>query len=1489
MYVMANFSYFCQLKLKSIKKTLKIVGFLIAGIVLFLASTYILLQNNKIQNFLVRKVTTELSSTLHTKVTVGHISFLLFNTITIDNLSIDDLKHKSLLSIKSCHASFDFFKLFAGQVIVHSLTLDGLYGNIEMDKSGKSNIDFILRELNKNKNSKDSNVRYKISRFILKHSSFNFTNYKSVLSAADNLFNSNKLRFTGIDIDLSIDFMNKDSLNATLHSLSANEGSGLSVSNLSTKIIANTKELKLPYISIALPHSEIQLEAVSFRYDSLVNLKNFEEKVKLSLPIKSAYISFSDLKAFAPQLADAHGAVRLKGEVSGRIANIRLKKIDVAYGASMTMKGDLDISGLPHLDDVFLFGKLTELKASKHDIQDLVADVTRKPFFLPKEIDKLGMLKFKGTVSGFMNNLVTFGHLDTNLGDVSADVLFKFENQMNDLAFNGNIKTNNFELGKLLPESKLGNVTLEFTTSGTKKQNEALKGKVSADIALLTFNNYAFRDITLEGKYDGKGYDGYLDIEDQNIIANFNGKVDLTKQLPVYNFELMVSGARLHELNLIKSYPNSELSFNTKINLVGKSLDDINGVIRFENIDFFNQNKRINYDRMLIFTRNENDFTHFAITSDLINGSVSGNFRYSSLGRTFTNIIHKYLPSIPLPKVTTESKEDNHLDVDLTIGNLSHITRVLNLPYTTDGTSTLRGFIDEKSNEISMQAFVQTCNIAKQRIDSIQLYISCPQDKLQLNTTAKLVDNKGFTKVSLVSSAFDNELTNKLIWKNSLAVNNAGELDLKAHIINNNGKLAAQLSVLPSQIIISDSTWNLGRSTVNINADSTISIQDFKFGKSATQFVHVNGVISKNHKDSLNLSMSKLNLDFVMKIVKLQGISLGGLVSGKATLFGVLNQPIFEAGLFVKDFSLNNKLIADGYVNSKWDKQNSMLVAHGTFLDNKKDTVLTAKAVYTPRTDTIDVMYHSKRTSLEFLSRYFGNIVENFKAYASGDIRMYGPLKYGVTFEGDALIKDAQFTISSMHTSYSFSDSIHMTSKVLEFKNIKVFDQEKNPATLTATLKHNGLFQHLKYDLKLKGNNILGMNTKSEDNEYFFGKAYAKGSVRIFGDEKETNIMVDAVTQPKTKCYTQMGGASMVADNNFVKFINKNQHRKEKEKPTASSETNVIVKTNLQIEVTPDAAMELIIDPKSGDMISGNGNGNLRVEFDSKSPVKLFGTYTINKGNYQFTLQNVIRKDFKIDKGSTIEWNGSPFGAEVDIRGIYSVTASLSDLMDVKQLSTITTRTSVPVNCVLELSDNLMKPVVTFDIELPTSDDGVKQLIKNIISTNEMMNKQMIYLLVFNKFFTPEYLRNYSFGGNEFVSFGLTTVSAQLNSWFSKMINSNNVSLGLDYKKLTNMSSDEYKAQILYQPNKRWIVNGNMGYRADNYSTNKFIKDVDVEYLLTDEGAFRAKLYNRTVDKYQVGTAVDMQGISLMYKENFSDMNEMKNYYLNLIGVGKKK
>jgi hypothetical protein len=395
--------------------------------------------------------------------------------------------------------------------------------------------------------------------------------------------------------------------------------------------------------------------------------------------------------------------------------------------------------------------------------------------------------------------------------------------------------------------------------------------------------------------------------------------------------------------------------------------------------------------------------------------------------------------------------------------------------------------------------------------------------------------------------------------------------------------------------------------------------------------------------------------------------------------------------------------------------------------------------------------------------------------------------------------------------------------------------------------------------------------------------------VRIFGDEKEANIVVNAVSQPQTKCFIKMGGASKVSDNSFINFVNKKVETKKEISQRKTSNSDFNVKVDLQIDVTTDAEMELIVDPKAGDMITGKGDGNLRVVFDTNSSIKLYGTYAINNGYYLFTLQNAIRKEFKIDKGSTIAWTGDPFNAQVKIRALYPLTASLKDLLDETQLRTIS-RTSVPVNCVLKLSENLMKPTISFDIELPSSDEGVKQQVRNIINTDEMMNRQIMYLLLVNKFFRPDYLRatTSNIASNEGVSFLASTLSGQMNSWLSQMQISN-FTLGFDWRKSDEIIN-EYQAQILYQPNNRWIINGNFGYSDDINLTNKIIGDIDAEYLLTESGKIRLKGYNHTINRYQLTTnAKTTQGFGTLYKEDFASFDDLVSYYWHLLTFSSKK
>ena len=146
------------------------------------------------------------------------------------------------------------------------------------------------------------------------------------------------------------------------------------------------------------------------------------------------------------------------------------------------------------------------------------------------------------------------------------------------------------------------------------------------------------------------------------------------------------------------------------------------------------------------------------------------------------------------------------------------------------------------------------------------------------------------------------------------------------------------------------------------------------------------------------------------------------------------------------------------------------------------------------------------------------------------------------------------------------------------------------------------------------------------------------------------------------------------------------------------------------------------------------GTGNIRTEFYNKGDVKLFGNYRIQQGIYKFSLQEVIRKDFIIQDGSNITFNGPPLDANLDIEAYYTVTsASLNDL--IPDASSIVQQPNVKVNCIMHLSGILLHPTVRLDIALPNERDEIQALVKNYISTDEQMNMQTLYLLGIGKFY----------------------------------------------------------------------------------------------------------------------------------------------------------
>lgn len=1456
-----------------------------------LLTSFILLKNNAVQNRIADEAAKQLCEKLNTKVSISKVNYEFFNKFSFDSLYVEDLQHDTLLFVEKAHSNFDFWHFFKGKFFFNHIELDKLHANLVIDSKGKNNFDFIIKAFQKPKKDKPTSVEFNFSEIKLVDSRFHFTNLKYEAKKESELFDGNRMRFSNLNGKIKVNYLKADSLAAYIESLSFTEKSGLQLKNLTTSIFGFKKGFWMPRFEVSLPNSTLLMDSVRMTFDSISQLKDIKNNVRWNAKILPSTIIASDLIAFYPNLKNINQPISIQGNVKGMISGFSLKGLEVKYGKSLTMKTDLDLNGFPNLEETFVFADIKNFQINKGEAQDLIARLTNRPFLLPKELSQLGNVKYSGNISGFFSNLVAYGNIVTDLGNMKTDILLQFENKMQDLRYNGTLSTKNFQLGTLLASKDLGKTSFSVTTNGTKLSKKPFQGNIKGNIAEIYLNKYNYQKIMLDGTYDGNGFDGNINIDDPNLQADFNGVVDVkNKKMPVFNFDIDVANANVYALKLTNKYKDSQLSFSGNTNMVGNSLDNINGFLALNDIHFVNGEKVLELNELLFESRINAQDSKFTISSDFLNGTFDGIFKYSTLPQTIKALVENYIPALSGKAAPNRNVKggNNFLNIDLTLSDTKKISEVLELPFTIDGNTLVKGYIDDRKQSVMLNAETPFISFGNKKLQDINISLDNKNHKLNLQGKAGFYFKKDLVNLNLKATAANDSLYTQLGWHNSDSANYEGEFQAVTKFNKIEDLTTAQINILPTQVLIADTIWDLKPSKITLKTDSSFLVENFKF-QNENQYITLDGLISRKQQDGLKVEMNELQIGYILDLLNLKTISIKGKSSGNVNVYSLMKQPIFEADLTVRDVILNDTKIGNALIHSTWNNQTKEINASGTFFDKDNKKLAIANGVYVPKKDSLDFIFNTEKLNLAFLQRYMQTIASNIQGVGTGTVRMYGPSKT-LGFEGKIFAENAKATIDYLKTTYSFSDSVYLTRKSITFKNITILDKDKNTGILNGYVTHNGIFKDMKYDVKVTTRNLLALNTKVTDNDFYYGTAYAAGNVHIYGTETDVYFDINLVSRPKTKFYLSIGSAEIANENDFITFVNKSPQKTEKEKKIAVEEKTSNIYLNMMMDVNPDANIQLVIDPKGGDNISAVGNGNLRLTYDPNNESRLYGGYTIEKGNYLFTLQNLLRKEFKIEQGSSITWSGDPFQGKLDIKAIYPVTASLKDLMD-ETLMSSSTRSSVPVNVYLNITDELLNPTIKFDIDLPSSDETIKYQVKNLINTQDMMSMQVGYLLLFGKFFTPDYARTVATSTTNntmslFSSAALGTAFSQLNSMLSQF--SNNLTVGFNARNVgygTNTFSNlEYEGQLFYQPNNRLIINGNFGYINDNLIKNKFISDVDLEYILTNNGKLRVKAYNHTFDRYtiQLRSSQFIQGAGIVYKESFNSWEELMRQYLRL-------
>ena len=83
--------------------------------------------------------------------------------------------------------------------------------------------------------------------------------------------------------------------------------------------------------------------------------------------------------------------------------------------------------------------------------------------------------------------------------------------------------------------------------------------------------------------------------------------------------------------------------------------------------------------------------------------------------------------------------------------------------------------------------------------------------------------------------------------------------------------------------------------------------------------------------------------------------------------------------------------------------------------------------------------------------------------------------------------------------------------------------------------------------------------------------------------------------------------------------------------------------------------IEIIFDENTNSRISGYGNGKIIINSDYSGAFALSGDFTAEKGYYYYKSLGFIERQFEINKGANIKWDGEPYSGVLSANASYNV------------------------------------------------------------------------------------------------------------------------------------------------------------------------------------------------------------------------------------------
>jgi len=1432
---------------------------MLIGLLLLMIISSIVLSIPAVQTYIAKKVTTSVNDKYGTNIKIEKVDLSFLGSIVLKEVYIEDYQKDTLIYVKKLNTSLrSAARLMHGEFLFGKVILEKFVFNMRIYKDNSlSNLDVFIEKLDSEPAIPSDKPFYMSMRSVnLKNGVYRFYD--------DNLENPEMVNLKSLNAKLTDFVIEGSEVLTNIDKLSFEGFYGLHVENMKAAFSYLKDQIRLDGMELVTANSSLTGD-LSLHYQA-GTLKDFNNLVRWDFKIVDSDISMKDINLYYPEFGNNFRA-KLSTHITGVLNDFILNDTKFRSNFNSGIEGKI---GFKHIFDEGIFemnGNFEELSTNYFELRTLLPNLLGKN--LPESLQKLGQVYLYGPVNLIGNDLDFDVETQSALGEILLDAQMIGIDDLHTATYSGALSSNKFNLGRLIDFQKLGQATMNLTFDGHGFTVNELSVDVFGMVNALNYNNYDFKKIDLNGTFNKSVFKGNMKIDDVNFRATFDGLADLSKENKKYNFNANVEFANLYDTHLYEGDKISVFTGNISANFQGTHIDDFEGGIHFRNTTYGNVKDQYYFKDFSINSSFDKDIHFLKINSkDIVEGQLAGKFNLSQLPNLVENALGSFYTNYKPNKVNP----NQYVDFNFAVYN-----KLVDafFPGIFLGKDTyIKGKLIGNENDFKFTFNSSQLNVYDFQVEGLKFQFDNKNPLYNAYLQASKINNKNYAvkDFNLVNINTRDTLFFKTEFSGGKDYKDRFDLNLY-HTINKNNQ--SVVGFKNSNITFKGNTWNINKANNNLNY--VVFNEDYKN-------IRIQQIILKNNKEEISLNGSARDTSYkdikvgfkdvhLNKITpEIDSLKLDGLVNGSVLLLQSDNEYFPTVYLKIDRFEVNKNSLGTLKINILANDNLTDFDVDASLKNDKFESfAASGKIYYAEQNPTVNMDVNLKKLDISVLSPLGETVFDRLRGQVSGNARLTGQLK-NPDINGLLTVEKSGMNFPYLNVDLDFPNQgkIVIDKNRFIIDNWKVIDAKyKTASTLSGNISHLN-YSDWRIDLKLNTNRFLVLDTKEELESLYYGTGFISGSASILGPFDDLVIDVNAKTEKGTNFYIPISDAVSIGDNSFMRFITPEENEKRKNGLINTFEELKGLSVNFDLDVTPDAEIEIMVDKENQSTLRGKGVGNLLIELDTNGKFNMWGDFITYSGIYNFKYKRLINKRFVVQQGGTITWDGDPLLAQINIKAVYKTEANPALLLE----SQVASR-KIPTEVYINLNGVLTQPDLDFNIEFPNANSQIKSELQFKLDDKEVRNRQAISVIS-----TGAFMNVNNAIGQQIISgnLGSEIVSSLVNDLFQD--DNSKFNVGLDYVQAD--SNPEFQTQgrvgVTFQTqiNDRILINGKVGVPTGGVSQSVVVGDVQVELLLNEDGTLRAQVFNRQNQIQYIGEQEGYtQGVGVSYQVDFDTFKEL--------------